>query len=136
MATIGFINTSRSSCSPRGWPRLMAVTQTGRTTVAQRWPVGAVGLLKTRNITRPPTVVLKPGKRADAPLLGGDLPRHGHSCPTSYRILRITLPHGQDAFILSARIPYGSGPGYEGYLPSCAPLRIGEMVSPSALEGG
>ena len=121
---IGFRNTSWAPCSLTGWPTLVAIAPNGQTAkVLHSWSTMFGPNLRVK---RAPTVILHHGERADAVFTAGDVPGPSGSCPSPYRVLRVTPPNTTRSVQVSAWIT-----GLDAYLPRCTGIYL-SMVVPSA----
>jgi hypothetical protein len=127
---IAFTNRASAPCRLTGWPTLVAVTATGKTTTAVHRRSTMFGPRPT--IKRMPVVILRNGRRADAVFTVGDRPGPGQrTCPRPYRHLRVTPPGNSRSVLLSAWLP-----AYAHFLPSCTDIEVSFVVSASALYHG
>jgi len=123
-AVIGFTNVGSAPCHLAGWPGLMAISPAGRARPRRTLSVFAGPML-----TRPPVVMIRPGRRAVAVLAGGDQPGPGMTkCPPAYRRLRVAPPGSAHATVISAYIPY-----LGANLPACSTLQASPVLPPSDL---
>jgi hypothetical protein len=91
---IGFTNVSRRICVLHGWPRVVAVRDSGSwarvspiQTISGHATTGAV------NEERVATIALRPGDRADAVVGGTDDPGYGPTrCDSYVRFFRVAPP--------------------------------------------
>jgi hypothetical protein len=127
---IAFKNTSRATCSLTGWPTLVAVTPSGKSTTAlRRWSTMFGPTLRAK---RAPTVILRDGERADAVFTAADFgPGPTGACPSPYRYLRITAPNTTRSVRLSAWIT-----GLAAYLPRCTDIELSVVVPSAVLYHG
>lgn len=127
-ADIEFINRSKSICSLSGWPKLVAHAANGGSARAHRFPAAdfaglAVGVNSGQ--IGVPTVVVRPGRRADAIFAAADGPG-AQPCGKPYRTLSVTAPGTIRNAAVSAWIP-----DLDHFLPSCSQIRLSPVL-PSA----
>ena len=110
-----FANTGTAACRLSGWPAVVAVTATGRTSKAARAIHGTM-FGGWQYVPPLPAVNVKPGSAAYAVVAAGDVPAYidGRTQRCSqFRWLRVTPPHGAGYVTVSAHL-------YERvYLPDC-----------------
>jgi len=131
---IGFTNRSSTTCRLTGWPTLVALSNTGRTATALHEAGELQGHLMPEHPRIPalPSVILRPGQRADAVFGGTDNPDlHGTRCRSFIRYLRVTPPGNAHSVVLSAWIGW-----LGGYLPACQRIGVSMVVPRSDLYHG
>jgi hypothetical protein len=120
---LGFVNTSKTSCTLTGYPQVAALDVQG-TQVAQAEPLppGPESPWVT-GATTPPSVTLNPGQTASAIIQGTAVPTGwATSCP-SYPAFLVTPPNQTQPVIVTAVHGYGPGP-----FPGCSPIKINPIV--------
>lgn len=121
---LAFTNRSRRNCTLRGWPTLTAIGPGAAVT--------AVRVHRTMfgpNVRGVPTVVLRPGRTADAAFTTSDVgPGPTGTCGPSFRQLRATPPGNDESAALSAWIAW-----YGRELPDCTGIYVSMVVPASAL---
>jgi Protein of unknown function (DUF4232) len=106
-----FANIGHAACKIGGWPKVMAITDSGQRIRALRAIHGT--MLGGLQYAVPPLIRLAPGAAAYAVLAAGDQPASGPGrCPT-VRLLQVFPPTNSRHFTMSARL-YG-----HVYLPAC-----------------
>jgi hypothetical protein len=121
-----FRNDGTTTCRLRGWPTVVAYTAGGVSVVATRTRSTMFG----PTVTGVPTVVLKPGSRADAVFTSGDNPSPKTPC-TSYRKLRVTPPGDSSSAEVSAWFA-----SLGSWFPACTEMWLSMVVSPTDLYRG
>ena len=121
---LGLTNQGREACRLAGWPVLVALGPSGRTTAAR-----TLGVFGGPALGRPPVVTIRPGAQAVAVLTVADAPGPGlTTCPPPYRRLRVTPPGRSRSSVISAWIPH-----YGAYLPACYRVSISPVIPRSLL---
>jgi len=107
-----FVNTGHAACKIGGWPKVMAITDSGQRIRAVRATHGTMrGALQYA--VPPPLIRLAPGAAAYAVLAAGDHSASGPDRCLTVRLLHVFPPASSRHFTLSARL-YG-----HVYLPAC-----------------
>jgi hypothetical protein len=125
-ANIRFINDSARTCSLRGWPNLSLRTSGTPTQQTSAADAAAASFPDVRTPGEP-TVILKPGQRADAIFAGPDGQTTNNQCGSPYRTIRVSLPGSRQGTTLSAWISW-----LNGFMPSCGQTIRVSPVLPSA----
>ena len=108
-----FTNDSQTSCRMSGWPVVIGLTATGRTTRLRHMQSTMFGAW---HYNAPPAVVtLQPGDSAYVVVAADDQPAGGSThCPAPYVRLRVSPPGDSGNVAISAWLP-----GANSYLPAC-----------------
>jgi Protein of unknown function (DUF4232) len=123
-AVLGLTNQGREPCRLAGWPVLVALGPSERTTA-----VRTLGVFGGPALTRPPVVTIRPGAQAVAVLTVVDAPGPGlTTCPPPYRRLRVTPPGTSRSTVIPAWIPQAGI-----YLPACYRVSISPVIARSLL---
>lgn len=125
---VRFINTSTATCQLHGWPKLIAQTAGAAHVQAVDRPGQGFADVQEGGV---PTVILKPGRRADALFEAADGSPSGVPCGPSYRTLRITPPGNTKGVTISAWIRY-----LGGFLPSCSAISLSPVLPSAAVYKG
>jgi hypothetical protein len=122
-----FTNQAATPCKLTGWPRVSALTGSGRAVAAAHARSTTFGAWQ---YTPPlPVLRLAPGSSAYAVIESDNLPAgRATSCPPPYRSLRVAPPGGSQAVTISAWLP-----GANSYLPACRSIRGTATIAVSAV---
>jgi Protein of unknown function (DUF4232) len=128
---LAFANQASAPCRLSGWPRLIGIPASGRSTTAAQARSTMFGPYQM--FSHIPVVTLRGGERADAVFVGSGIAPGPGPCPPPrpYRYLRVTPPGGTESVRLSAWLP-----GLDAYLPACAGIRVSFVVPASDLYRG
>ncbi|MGO8888595.1 MAG: DUF4232 domain-containing protein [Streptosporangiaceae bacterium] len=108
-----FTNDSRTVCRMSGWPVVIALTATGRSTRLQHVQSTMFGAW--HYTAPPPVITLRPGDSAYAVVAADDNAAGGSThCPAPYVRLRVSPPGDSENVTISAWLP-----GAVSYLPAC-----------------
>jgi hypothetical protein len=108
-----FTNDSRTVCRMSGWPVVIALTATGRSTRLQHVQSTMFGAW--HYTAPPPVITLRPGDSAYAVVAADDNAVGGSThCPAPYVRLRVSPPGDSENVTISAWLP-----GAVSYLPAC-----------------
>jgi hypothetical protein len=106
-----FANTGPAACKIGGWPKVMAITDSGQRIRAVRAIHGT--MLGGLNYAAPPLIRLAPGAAAYAVLAAGDQPASAADRCLKVRLLHVFPPSSSRHLTISGRL-YG-----HVYLPAC-----------------
>ncbi len=121
-----FKNDGRNPCRLQGWPKVTAVSATGRTMVAERHRTTPLGPFRV--FTQAPRLIVRPGQSAFAALVGSDVGPH-LQCPSPYHTLSVRLPGSSSTVTLSAWLP-----GLHSDLLACTPLQVSMILPPTVIR--
>jgi hypothetical protein len=124
-ANIRFTNHSNRTCRLHGWPTLSFQTTPPHATHAQAGDWLGSSFADVTSVGAP-TVILKPGQKADAIFKGPDGPTNNTTCPPSFRTVRVTPPGDTRSTTISAWISY-----LGHFMPACGQIHV-SPVPPSA----
>jgi hypothetical protein len=126
---LGFVNSGKTSCTMRGYPKVVALNANGdRVDVAKQAPLS--GYSGQVGATDPSVVILAPGQMAAAEVTGIDIPPATATvCPHPYPKLSVMPPGSSQAVVLTA----GAGP-IAGEFPACEGLTVLPIIAGATAE--
>jgi len=122
---LAFTNKGSRPCRLMGWPNLVAIQATGKTSTAVHVRTTIFGPFSQAVAS----VTIKPSERADAAFTGHDVPT-GTSKHCPYHRLKVTPPDNTQSATISALLP---APALDIYMPACSKISISPVVSRAAL---
>jgi len=120
---VGFLNASKTSCTLKGYPAVVALDARGNPVATARPMPGGIGGVTT-GPTTPPAVTLQPGQSASTTIDGSSEPVGATTSCTSYPAFLITPP----GLTRSTRVAAWSG-WEPGPFPGCIAISVNPVVT-------